>query len=57
MRALREWLIESQWFILQCDPGPVRWSIWALSPGGEVMSFTGSEANVTGWDKLLCQGR
>jgi hypothetical protein len=52
MKALREWLIKQSWFILRCDPTPSTWSIWALSPSGEILSFVGNEEEVTGWDSL-----
>jgi hypothetical protein len=52
MASLRNWLMVHEWFILQCDPGPVYWSIWALSPTGGVLSFHGTEAQVDGWDSI-----
>lgn len=52
MGSLREWLVRREWFILQCDPGPVCWTIWALSPTGSVLSFHGTESLVDGWDTI-----
>jgi hypothetical protein len=50
MKALREWCIKSGWFIVQSDPGPDHWSMWALSPTGAMWSFCGSPSTVDGWD-------
>lgn len=52
MKALREWLIKSGWFIIQVDVDADlnRWTIWALAPQGHVMAFTGTSSHVSGWD-------
>jgi hypothetical protein len=52
MRALREWLIKHEWFIRKCDPGPIHWAIWAMSPTGVIMVFRGNEAVVDGWESI-----
>lgn len=54
MKALREWLIKQNWFIIQVDIDGERncWSIWAMPPAGGVMAFTGTATHVSGWDNL-----
>lgn len=42
MDALREWLIQHEWFILFCDPSPTDWLIKAISPDGRYVMFTGT---------------
>lgn len=51
VRSLREWLLQHQWFIVECDPCPGFWCITALSPSGEMWSFVGSVDVVRGWDR------
>lgn len=47
MRALREWLVQHEWFILFCDPGPELWHIRAISPAGDATWwFDGDEGTV-----------
>lgn len=54
MKALREWFIKSNWFIIQVDFDAEKnwWSIWAMPPSGGVMSFTGTSTHVSAWDYL-----
>lgn len=48
MKALREWLIRCDWYIVFCDPVPDGdWKIKAISPTGEAWLFLGTSVAVS----------
>jgi hypothetical protein len=42
MKALREWLIQQGWFIVEVDPSPEAWTIKAIAPTGTTATFYGT---------------